>query len=88
MVFIVVFVGYSLVIFGARIATRALIRNVWIERFVNLLLLLVPPILVAMVIFPSNSGGGLGAVLLIPLIWIAGFAAIIAGGLIDLKRRT
>lgn len=83
---IVIALVYSVAIFGARIATRTLIKNVWVERLANLLLLVVPPILLALVIFPLNSGGGLGVVLLTPLLWIAGFAAIIAGGLIDLKR--
>jgi hypothetical protein len=75
-------------VFGARIATRILFKNVWVERLANLLLLMLCPILLALAIFPSNSGGGLGFTLLVPLLWTAGFAAIIAGGLVDLKRPT
>jgi hypothetical protein len=88
MIFVVGLVLFAVMVFGARIATRILFKNVWVERLANLLLLMLPPILLALAIFPPNSGGGLGFVLLVPLLWAAGFAAIIAGGLVDLNRRT
>ncbi len=87
MIFVLGLVLYSVLMFAARIATRLLLKNVWVERLANFLLLMLAPILLALAIFPLNSGGGLGYVLLVPLLWIAGFAAIIAGGLFDLKRR-
>ena len=79
---LVVLLGYPLVIFAATVFVGRLLQRDGLRVVSYLVIVAVPPIAIAVFMFPPGSGAGYGFGMLIPLFWVLGVAGVTAGDLV------
>ncbi len=74
---------YFVTALGAIAVPSRNLASGWWRVAVSLAIVALPPVGISVLMFPPGSGAGIGLVILLPLLWIVGFAAVTSGNLID-----